>query len=299
MKLTARMKMPVGFIGLGNMGQGMADNLLSKGADLIVFTRTKSKVDAMVKKGAKGAGSVAEVVSKCDVVLACLPDVKTSRELFLGGDGIIANAKAGQVAVDHSTVDLQTSRDCYEAAKARGVKFLDAPISGGPGGAKGGTLAIMAGGDRDAFDKALPHFKLIGANIKLMGPAGAGTAMKLINQLLVGVNTVAAAEAFALANAAGVDIQTAADLLKVSWGGSMMVERSAPITAARRFPDSAAPVRNLDKDLGIIKDLAESEGLALDLALRSQEMFHSMMGEGKRDYDIAGVLEVIEAKSKK
>jgi len=291
--------MSVGFIGLGNMGQGMADNLLKKGADLTVFTRTKSKVDAMVEKGSKGASSVAEIVGANEVILACLPNVQTSRDLFLGDDGIIANAKPGQVVVDHSTVDLQTSRDCFAAAEAKGVKFLDAPISGGPLGASGGTLAIMVGGDKDAFDTALPSFELMGANIKLMGPAGAGTAMKLINQLLVGVNTVAAAEAFALANSAGVDIQTAADLLKVSWGGSTMVDRSAPITAARQFPDSAAPVRNLDKDLGIIKDLADSEGLAIELALKSQEMFHSMMDDGKNDYDIAAVLEVIEAKSKK
>jgi 3-hydroxyisobutyrate dehydrogenase-like beta-hydroxyacid dehydrogenase len=290
--------MSVGFIGLGNMGQGMADNLLKKGADLTVFTRTPEKVQAMVKRGAKGATSVADLTSKVPVVLACLPSVQTSRELFLGPDGIITHAKAGQVIVDHSTVDIQTSRDCYAAAKKKGVLFLDAPISGGPLGAANGTLAIMVGGEKEGFDKALPHFQKMGANVKLMGPSGAGTAMKLINQLLVGVNTVAAAEAFALANAAKVDIQTAADLLKVSWGGSTMVERSAPITKARKFPNSGAPVRNLDKDLGIIKALAKSEGLALDLALKSQEMFATLMKQGKTDYDIAGVLEVIEQKSK-
>jgi 3-hydroxyisobutyrate dehydrogenase len=123
--------------------------------------------------------------------------------------------------------------------------------------------------------------------------------MKLINQLLVGVHTAAAAEAFALANAAGVDIQAAADLLKVSWGGSMMVERSAPITAARKFADSAAPVRNLEKDLGIIKAFADSEGLALALTLESYDMFSTLMTEGKPNYDIAGVLEVVEKRSGK
>ena len=290
--------MTVGFIGLGNMGQGMADNLLKNKAELTVFTRTRSKVEAMADRGAGTADSVADIVSKVDVVLACLPDVKTSRDLFLGDDGIIANAKPGQVIVDHSTVDIQTSRDCYEAAKAKGILFLDAPISGGPGGAAGGTLAIMVGGDKEGFDKALPYFEMMGANIKHMGPQAAGTAMKLINQLLVGVNTAAAAEAFALANSAGVDIQTATDLLGVSWGGSTMVTRSGPITAERKFADSAAPVRNLDKDLGIIKQFAEAEGLALDLALKSQDMFHTLMEQGKPDYDIAGVLEIIEQRSK-
>ena len=287
--------MSVGFIGLGNMGQGMADNLFAKGADPLVFTRTKSKIDAMVERGARGADSAADLTGRVDVVLACLPSVQTSVDVLIGE--VIPAAKSGQVIVDHSTVDIGTSRRCAEAAAARGAMFIDAPISGGPPGAQGGTLAIMCGGKEEAFDIAKPYFDLMGANVKLMGPSGAGTAMKLINQLLVGVHTVAAAEAFALANSAGVDIQTAADLLGVSWGGSTMVTRSAPITAAREFENSAAPVRNLDKDLGIIKALAESEGLALNLALEAQAMYGQMMAQGEGENDIAGVLEVIEGRS--
>ncbi|MCZ6539644.1 MAG: NAD(P)-dependent oxidoreductase [Chloroflexi bacterium] len=291
--------MTVGFIGLGNMGQGMASNLLEKGADLAVFTRTQSKIEAMIERGAKGATSVADLTQKVDVVLVCLPDVQTSRDLLLGDDGVIANARPGQVVVDHSTVDIATSRACAGAAEAKGVHFLDAPISGGPPGAAGGTLTIMVGGSEDGFETAHEYFSKMGANVRLMGPSGAGTAMKLINQLLVGVNTVAAAEAFALANSAGVDIQTAADLLAVSWGGSAMVDRSAPITATREFPNSSAPVRNLDKDLGIIRDLASDEGLSLERVLKSQEMFHHMMEQGNTEHDIAGVLEVIEERSGK
>ncbi len=289
--------MPVGFIGLGNMGQGMADNLLTKGADLTVFTRTQSKIEAMIDKGAKGATSVSDLTSKVDVVLVCLPDVKTSRYLLLGDDGVIKNMRPDQVVVDHSTVDIATSRACSEAAEAMGAHFLDAPISGGPEGAADGTLSIMVGGSDHAFEIALEYFAKMGANVKLMGPSGAGTAMKLINQLLVGVNTVAAAEAFALANSAGVDIKAAADLLAVSWGGSTMVDRSAPITAARDFENSAAPVRNLDKDMGIIKQLARDEGLALDLAVQVQRMFAEMIAQGKNEHDIAAVLEIIEERS--
>ncbi|MDA1280874.1 MAG: NAD(P)-dependent oxidoreductase [Chloroflexi bacterium] len=290
--------MTVGFIGLGNMGQGMVNNLLQKGADLTVFTRTQSKIEAMIDRGAKGASSVSDLTQKVDVVLVCLPDVKTSRDLLLGDDGVIANARPGQIVVDHSTVDIATSRACAEAAAAKGAHFLDAPISGGPGGAAAGTLAIMVGGEEEAFETAFEYLSKMGANVKLMGPGGAGTAMKLINQLLVGINTVAAAEAFALANSAGVDIKIAAELLAVSWGGSVMVGRSAPITAARDFPDSAAPVRNLDKDMGIIKDFAAAEGLSLELALKAQEMFHAMMLKGKNNHDIAAVLEIIEERSR-
>lgn len=289
--------MSVGFVGLGNMGQGMVDNLLAKDADLTVFTRTQSKIEAMIDRGAKGATSVVDLASNVDVVLVCLPDVKTSRDLLLGSDGVIANARPGQVIVDHSTVDMATSRACAEAAKAKGAHFLDAPISGGPGGAATGTLAIMVGGDVSAFETADEYFEKMGANVKHMGPSGAGTAMKLINQLLVAVNTVAAAEAFSLANSAGVDIQIAADLLAVSWGGSAMVDRSAPITVSRDFADSAAPMRNLDKDLGIIKQLADDDGLSLELTMKSYEMFHTMLEQGNKEHDIAGVLEIIEERS--
>jgi len=289
--------MSVGFVGLGNMGQGMADNLLEKGADLTVYNRSVSKVEAMIERGAKGASSLAEMTLAVDVVLVCLADVQTSRNALLGDDGVMANAKPGQVIVDHGTVDIATSRACADAAEAKGAHFLDAPISGGPGGANDGTLTIMVGGTEEAFEAAHEYLIKMGANVKLMGPTGAGTAMKLINQLLVGVHTIAAAEAFALANSAGVDIQVAADLLGVSWGGSTMVERSAPITAARAFPGSGAPLRLIHKDLSIIKQLAIDEGLSLQLTKMSQEMYDTMMQQGKNELDIVAILELIEERS--
>lgn len=287
--------MSVGFIGLGNMGQGMADNLLAKGAEPIVFTRTQSKIEAMIERGATGASSTGDLVSQVDVVLACLPSVQTSLDVIIGE--IVPALEPGQIVVDHSTVDIETSRKCAEAVESKGAMFLDAPISGGPTGAEAGTLAIMCGGSEEAFTKALPYLELMGANVRLMGPNGAGTAMKLINQLLVGVNCAAAAEAFALANSAGVDINAAGELLAVSWGNSVMVGRSYPITADRDFEDSAAPVRNLDKDMGIISDLAAAEGLSLELALKSYELFHEMVEKGWGENDIAGVLEIIEGRS--
>ncbi|MBN4064174.1 NAD(P)-dependent oxidoreductase [Dehalococcoides mccartyi] len=290
--------MSVGFVGLGYMGQGMADNLLEKGADLTVFTRTVSKVEAMIERGAKGATSVAELTNNVETVLVCLPDVQTSRDLLLGEDGVIANARPGQIIVDHGTVDIATSKACAEAAEAKGAHFLDAPISGGPTGAATGTLSIMVGGSEEIFEQAHEHFSKMGANVKFMGPTGAGTAMKLINQLLVGVHTVAAAEAFALANSAGVDVQVAADLLGVSWGGSTMVERNAPITVKRDFPDSAAPLRLIYKDLGIIDQLAKTEGLSLEMASKAFEMYDTMMNQGKNEHDISGVLELVEERSK-
>ena len=190
--------MRIGFVGLGNMGQGMADNLLSKKTDLTVFTRTKSKIDSMIKKGAKGANSLRELVNNVDVIMTCLPDVATSLDVILGNEGIISYARNNQIIIDHSTVSVSTSQKCNDELSKKNASFLDAPISGGPTGASSGTLTIMVGGDKNVYEIANPYLSKMGTNVRYMGNSGAGTGMKLVNQLLVGVNTVAAAEAFAL-----------------------------------------------------------------------------------------------------
>ncbi len=285
----------LGFVGLGNMGQGMVRNLLEGGATVAVYTRTQTKIDAMVTEGARGATSPHELASAADLVLACLPDVPTSRDVFLGDHGILANARQGQVFVDHSTVDIATSRMCAEAASRRGAFFLDAPISGGPDGAAAGTLTIMVGGDPRAHETARPYFEMMGARVAHLGASGAGTAMKLINQLLVGVHTVAAAEALALANWAGIDLQVAAELLHVSWGASRMVDRNAPVMRTRAFASSRTPVRTLNKDMDIISALADEAQLTLPLGSAAHDVFYSRLSQGKGDDDIASVIETIEA----
>ncbi|MBI4219561.1 MAG: NAD(P)-dependent oxidoreductase [Chloroflexi bacterium] len=297
--MTKGTQMRVGFIGLGNMGIGMANNLLKSGVDLTVWNRTQAKADELVARGAKKASSPAELTRQVDLVLACLADVATTRQVFLGPDGVIASATFGQVLVDHATVDLKTSKDCHEAASRRRASFLDAPISGGPLGARDATMSIMVGGDRTAFEKVRPVFEMMGKTVRYMGPSGAGTAMKLINQLLVTVNVCAAAEAFLLANKASVDINEAASVLAASWGNSRMVERSAPITAARNFEKSAAPVRNLVKDIGIIVDLSKQLGIALPLSKTAQELMHEARDLGYAEGDISAVLLALEARSGK
>jgi 3-hydroxyisobutyrate dehydrogenase-like beta-hydroxyacid dehydrogenase len=280
------------------MGLGMANNLLKAGIDLTVWNRSQAKVDDFVARGAKRAATPAELTRGVDVVLACLADIKTSRDVFLGEQGVVANARRGQIFVDHATVDIRTSRDCYQAAKAKGASFIDAPISGGPLGARDATMSIMAGGDRAAFDQVKPVFDHMGKTVRYMGESGAGTAMKLINQLLVTVHVCAAAEAFLLANKAGIDINEAASLLAASWGNSRMVERSAPITAKRDFEKSAAPVRNLVKDIGIIVDLGRDMGLALPLSKQAQEVMNEARDMGYAEGDISAVLLALEKRSR-
>ena len=280
----------IGFVGLGNMGSGMASNILEKienKSDLYVYTRTPEKISKMAEKGASGCSSLEELVSKVDIILTCLPNVETSRNLIMGSGGICDLANSSQVIVDHSTVDVKTSKDCYEYAQNKGVNFLDAPISGGPGGAADGTLTIMVGGKEEIFNKAKPAFEMMGKKISHMGPSGAGTAMKLVNQLLVSTNTVAAAEAFVLAEQAGVNLESAIDILNTSWGRSMMIERNGPITVNKEFENSPAPLRNLVKDLGIIKELLIQLGLDLPVTMASSSVVDTTMGLGLSEPDIA------------
>ena len=282
--------MKIGFVGLGNMGTGMANNIFNKienKSDLFVYTRTLEKIKKFSSGGATGCTSIKEITTSVDVLLTCLPNVETSRQLFMGDDGIFEHANSNQVLVDHSTVDVKTSKDCFESASSKGLKFLDAPISGGPGGAADGTLTIMVGGEKESFDNAKYAFSMMGAKISYMGPSGAGTAMKLVNQLLVSTNTVAAAEAFVLAEQSGVNLNAAIDILSTSWGRSTMIERNGPITVNKEFENSPAPLRNLVKDLGIIKELTSELGLKLPVTMASSDVVDETMELNLEEPDIA------------
>ena len=282
--------MKIGFIGLGNMGTGMANNILEKiknKSDLYVYTRTIEKIKKFTDRGASGSSSIEEIVSSVDVLLTCLPNVETSKQLFMGEDGIFKFANSNQVLVDHSTVDVKTSKDCFDSASRKGLNFLDAPISGGPGGASDGTLTIMVGGEESSFNSAKDAFEMMGSKISHMGPSGAGTAMKLVNQLLVSTNTVAAAEAFVLAEQSGVNLTAAIDILSTSWGRSTMIERNGPITVKKEFENSPAPLRNLVKDLGIIKELTTQLGLKLPVTMASSKVVDETMSLSLEEPDIA------------
>ena len=283
--------MKIGFIGLGNMGQGMADNLLAKGTDLMVFTRSIEKISAMKKKGAKGARSLEEISKETELIFICLPDIETSIQIVKGIKSYSNNLK---IVSDHSTVSLNTSIECQRLLNEKRVSFLDAPISGGPLGAKEGTLSIMVGGELDDYTMALPYYKMMGTNIKHMGKNGTGTAMKLINQLLTAVNTTAAAEAISLTNAVGISINDAMEILSVSFGNSKMLERSAPIIRDETYVGSPAPARNLIKDINIITELANNFNLKLPLIESTKTLFDQYEKNGKEMEDIAGIIQLFE-----
>ena len=283
--------MKIGFIGLGNMGQGMADNLLNKGVDLMVFTRSLEKISAMKKKGAKGASTLEQISKETELIFICLPDVETSIQIIKGIKNYSNNVKS---VSDHSTVSLKTSIESHRLLNEKGISFLDAPISGGPVGAKDGTLSIMVGGKLDDYTKALPYYKMMGSTVKHIGKTGTGTAMKLINQLLTAVHTTAAAEAISLANAVGITINDAMEILSVSFGNSKMLERSAPIIRDKTYTESLAPARNLNKDIHIITELANDLNLNLPLIKSTKVLFDEYKNMGKEMEDIAGIIQLFE-----
>lgn len=294
--MTTSDDVKVGFIGLGNMGQGMADNVLNRGFDLYVFTRTRAKIQAMEVRGAKGAQSAAALTREVDVVLACLPDVATVEEVFLGKDGVVLAAKPGQILVDHSTVGPSTSRKIYEAARGRGASFLDAPISGGPEGADAGTLAIMVGGDEPAFQKALPVFQAMGKTVMHMGPAGAGVVTKLVNQLLVHLHPLSSCEALLLSTKAGVDPARLVEGLKHSTGSSRMLELSAPYIIKREFGPLRAPIRNMVKDMGLVTQLAKELDVSLPTTKAAEQVCALASEQGMAAQGITALYLLLEQK---
>ncbi len=202
-------------------------------------------------------------------------------------------AKQGQIYVDHSTVSPGLNRHCAELLAKKGAQFLDAPVSGGPAGAAGGTLTVMVGGDQATFDQAMPAFQSFGKNIRLCGPVGAGQVVKLINQLLVGVHTSAIAEAAVFGARLGANPQVVLDLIGKSFGGSTMMTRNMPRFISRDF-SPATPVSLILKDLGLIHDEAKNAQVPLLLGALAEQRFLEARARGLGDEDMAALVKLWE-----
>ncbi|MXZ92577.1 MAG: NAD(P)-dependent oxidoreductase [Chloroflexi bacterium] len=278
----------IGFIGLGRMGLPMSYNLLRAGYDLTVHNRSQEKVRQIADAGATAAASTAEIMEQCDVVLACLPDVATCEQVVL--EEALPKARPGQVIVDHSTVGTATSKACAAAAEERGAMFLDAPISGGTERATDGTLTIMVGGPTEAYQRVASAFDVMGAVVRHVGPTGSGTAAKLVNQLLVGVHKVAAAEAMLLAAKSGADPALVFELVNSGWGQSFILGRNAPAMLDRDFEGVRTQLRVFLKDLGLIQEMARDLETPIpggDLAYR---LFYEATEQGLGDMDGAAIV---------
>jgi 3-hydroxyisobutyrate dehydrogenase/2-hydroxy-3-oxopropionate reductase len=280
----------VAFVGLGKMGRPMAARVQQAGHQVHAFNRSRGPVDELAATGAVPARSAAEAASRAEVILTALPTLEAVSSVY---EELAASARAGQIYVDHSTVSLALNRRCAEMMAKRGARFLDAPVSGGPAGAQAGTLTVMVGGEKASFDSALPIFQSFGKNIRLCGPVGAGQAVKLVNQLLVGVHTAAIAEAAVLGAKLGADPKIVLDLLGTSFGGSTMMTRNLPRFISRDFTP-ATPMRLLLKDLGVIHAEAKGAQVPLLLGALAEQRLVEACGRGLAEDDMAAMVKLWE-----
>jgi 2-hydroxy-3-oxopropionate reductase len=249
----------VGFIGLGIMGRPMAGHLLDAGYPLTVNTRTAATASDLLQAGATWAESAADVARASDVVLTMLPDTPDVRSVFIGPGGIVEGAHPDLLVVDMSTIDPTTTRELHERLKEHGVVSLDAPVSGGQKGANERTLSIMVGGPADAFERARPILAAMGRTIVRVGEAGAGQVAKACNQLVVGANIQAVAEALSLARRSGVDPAAVREVLLGGFAASRVLEVHGQRMLDRAF-EPGFRIRLHRKDARIIRSLATSVG---------------------------------------
>lgn len=282
--------MDLGFVGLGNMGGPMAANLVRAGHRLTVFDLSPAALDALVSAGAKAAVSPREVAASTEIVLTSLPTPPAVESVYLGADGLASGARSGQIFVELSSITPALARKVAAALAQKGVAVLDAPVSGGVGGAKAGTLAIMVGGDRDALERAEPILKTIGEKIFYVGPSGAGNTMKILNQLLVGVNTVAAVEVVALAAQSGLDTDLVGEIIGVSAGFSRSFGTRFPKGLQRDYKPGFA-VDLMRKDLRLVTAFAEEVGIRLPMASQALHVFDETSSMGLGSQDIVASLE--------
>jgi 2-hydroxy-3-oxopropionate reductase len=283
----------IGFIGLGIMGRPMARNLLKAGYPLVVHNRSRGAVDELAGAGAKAASSPKDVAAQCDVLITMLPNSPDVEVVALGRDGIIEGGRSGLVFIDMSTISPIVSQKVGAALAAKGVRMLDAPVSGGEKGAVDAALSIMVGGDQALFDAMLPIFQAMGKTITLLGPLGAGGFTKLANQIIVAVNLTALAEALTLARKAGLDRELTLTALGGGLAGSKCLEQKKPNYLANTYN----PGFKIDlhyKDLGLIMDAARALGVPLPATAVVQELFNALRVKGRGGLDHSGIVTLLE-----
>ena len=282
----------IAFIGLGNMGAPMALNLVKAGHEVAVFDLVAAAMDPVVKSGARGARSAADAASGAQVVISMLPASQHVESLYLGEEGLLAHIADGALVIDCSTIAPQAARKVADAAAARGLDMVDAPVSGGTGGAVAGTLTFIVGGEAAVFERARPVLEQMGKNIFHAGASGAGQVAKIANNMMLGIQMAGAAEALALGVANGLDPVVLSDIISKSSGRNWAFElynpwpgvmESAP--AARGYAGGFG-VDLMLKDLGLAAEAAMGSRAVVPLGELARNLYamHSAQGSGKLDF---------------
>ena len=268
----------IGFIGVGIMGKSMVRNLMKAGFEVAIYTRTKSKVEDVIAEGAAWRDTVKECVADRDVVITIVGYPKDVEEVYFGEAGIIANAPKGACLIDMTTSSPKLAVRIYDAAKEAGLSAIDAPVTGGDSGAKAGTLTILAGGDKEAFDACMPVFEAMGKNINYEGKAGNGQHTKMCNQIAIAGAIAGACEALSYAKGVGLDVQTMLDSISTGAAGSAQMNNVIP----RILQDDLNPgffIKHFIKDM----KLADEEAVDADVKLGTLEYVLGMYEKLEKD----------------
>jgi len=287
------MALSVGFIGVGNMGNPMAGNVLKGGFVMAVYDKSAKAMENLVQAGAKAATSARDVVDRSDVVLTCLPASPDVEALYLEPGGLVESARPDTILIDLSSVLPSTPRKLEPRAKARGVHFLECPVSGGVAGARAATLAIMVGGDAQVLERARPVLRAIGPNIFSVGPVGAGNTVKAINNMMACVNSLAMMEGLTVGLKAGLDPMIIHDVVKASSGGSKALDRIPKAIIPRNF-DPGFKVFLMNKDLETFNTIAKELHVPVSFSNVAQRYEQAALAAGLGDMDTSVVMTVIE-----
>ena len=284
----------IAFIGLGHMGLPMARNLLKAGFNLRVFDLLQAAVENLAKDGAQAASSALDAVQDADVVVSMLPASRHVEGLYLGDNGLLAALKPGSLVLECSTIAPEAARKVHQAAAARGIELLDAPVSGGTAGAAAGTLTFMIGGAAEALAKARPIFEAMGKNIFHAGPDGAGQVAKVCNNQLLAVHMIGTAEAMALGVANGLDPATLAEIMRQSSGGNWSLEKYNPWPGVMENAPASKGycggfmAELMAKDLGLAQEAAQASGSSTPMGALALQLYRLLLkqGKGKQDFSV-------------
>lgn len=272
----------IGFIGVGVMGKSMVRNLMKNGFEVSIYARTKAKVTDVLAEGALWCDSIAQCAQGKDAVITIVGYPKDVEEVYFGQGGILENASAGCVLIDMTTTSPQLSVKIEQAAKEKGLKALDAPVSGGDVGAKNGTLSIMVGGEKETYTQCLPIFQAMGTNIIYEGKAGAGQHTKMANQIALGGAIAGVCEALTYAKKVGLDLQTMLDSISKGAAGSWQMSNTAPRMLKGDF-DPGFFVKHYIKDMNIALEEAAHVDLTMPVLNEVHDMYQALDDQGMGD----------------
>ncbi|MCA0170630.1 NAD(P)-dependent oxidoreductase [Bacillus sp. RAR_GA_16] len=276
-------KKPVlGFIGIGVMGESMVRNLMNAGYRTIISTRTKRKAKALIEEGAEWYDDVKDVATNADVIITMVGYPKDVEEVYIGENGLLEHARAHSVLIDMTTSSPTLAEEIYQHALSKQLYALDAPVSGGDVGAKEGKLSIMVGGELEVFEKVQPIFEVMGQNIVLQGPAGAGQHTKMCNQIAIASNMIGVSEAIVYAEKAGLNPTTVLESIEFGAAGSWSLSNLAPRMISNRF-EPGFYVKHFIKDMTIALESAKQMGMLTPGLELSKKLYEDLAERVEED----------------